>query len=126
MSLDRRRVDQHLSWWPAGRCQGMKDVDPDAFGRPAHEAIVERLAGTVEGRSVDPATTGLQHVHDSADDPAIIHPRFATCIAGKMRLKPRELPFVQPEAVPIHQWSPFGDVESRNDRIGNPVYGSGP
>ena len=125
MSLDRRRVDQHLCRWPAGRCQGMKDVDPDAFGRPAHEAIVERLARTVDARGVDPATTGLQHMHDSANDPAIIHPRFATCVGGKMRLKPRELSFVQPKTVPIHQWSPFGDLESRNASIGNPVYGSG-
>ena len=125
MSLDRRRVDQHLCRWPAGRCQGMKDVDPDAFGRPAHEAIVERLARTVDARGVDPATTGLQHMHDSANDPAIIYPRFATCIGGKMRLEPLELPVVQPETVPIHQWSPFGDFESRNVLIGNPVYGSG-
>ena len=125
MSLDRRRVDQHFHRWPASRCQRMKDVDPDAFGRPAHEAIVERLARTVDGRGVDPATTGLQHVHDSADDPAIIDPRFATCICGKMRLEPRELSFVQPETVSIHQWSPFGDFESQNVRNGNPVYGSG-
>jgi hypothetical protein len=42
-----------------------------------------------------------------------------------MRLEPLELPFAQPETVPIHQWSPFGDLESRNASIGNPVYGSG-
>jgi len=125
MSLDRRTIDQHLRRWPAGRCQRMKDVDPDAFSRPAHEAIVERLARTVDGRGVDPAATGLQHMHDAADDPTIIHSRLATGIAGKMRLKPRELTFVQPEAVSIHQTSPFGDFESQNGPIGNPVYGSG-
>ena len=103
----------------------MKDVDPDAFGRPAHEAIVERLAGAVDGRGIDPATTGFQHMHDSADDPAIIHSWFATRIGGKMQRKPCELSFVQPETAPIHQWSPFGDFESRNGQIGNPVYGSG-
>jgi hypothetical protein len=42
-----------------------------------------------------------------------------------MRLQPRELSFVQPETISIHQWSPFGDFESRNARNGNPVYGSG-
>jgi hypothetical protein len=42
-----------------------------------------------------------------------------------MRRKPCELSIVQPETVPIHQWSPFGDFESRNGQIGNPVYGSG-
>lgn len=125
MSLDRRRVDQHLCRWPTSRCQGMKDVDPDAFGRPAHEAIVERLARTIDRRSVDPAATGLQHMNDPADDPAVVHPRFAARIGGKMRLKPRELSVVQPETVSIHQGSPFGDFESRNARFENPVYGSG-
>jgi hypothetical protein len=125
MSLDRRRVDQHLRRWSAGRCQGMKDVGPNAFGRPAYEAIVERLARTVDGRSVDPATTRLQHMHDPADDPAVVYPRLAARIRRKMRLKPRELSVVQPEAVSIHRRSPFGDLESRNDSIGNPFYGSG-
>jgi len=125
MSLDRCRVDQHLGRWPTGRCQGVKDVDPDALGRPAHKAIVERLARAIDARRVDPAATGLQHMHDATDHPAIVHPRLATCVGGKMRLKPRELPFVQPEAVSIHQRSPFGDLESRNGRFGNPVYGSG-
>src|ERR1700729_3995654 len=125
MSLDCGGVDQHFRRWATGRCQCMKDVDPDALGRPAHEAIVERLARTVDARRVDPAATGLQHMHDAADHPAIIDPRFAARIGGKMRLKPRELPLVQPETVSIHQWSPFGDLESRNARFGNPVYGSG-
>lgn len=125
MSLDRRTVDQHFRRWPTGRCQRLEDVDPNAFGRPAHEAIVERLARTVDRRGVDPATTGSQHVNDPADDPAVIHPRFAARIGGKMRLKPLELSFVQPETVSIHQASPFGDLESRNDQFGNPVYRSG-
>lgn len=125
MSLDRRRVDQNLRWRPTGRRQRVEDVDPDALGRPAHEAIVERLARTVDGRRVNPAATGLQHMHDAADDPAIIHPRLAACIGGKMRLKPRELPLVQPETVSIHQPSPFGERESQNGQFGNPVYGSG-
>jgi hypothetical protein len=42
-----------------------------------------------------------------------------------MRLQPRKLSLTQPEIVSIHQRSPFGDFESRNDRNGNPVYGSG-
>jgi hypothetical protein len=42
-----------------------------------------------------------------------------------MRLKPRELPLVQPKIISIHQRSPFGDLESRNAQNGNPVYGSG-
>ncbi len=125
MSLDRRRVDQHFRGWPVGRCQRMKDLDPNTFGRPAHEAIVKRLARTVDGWGVDPAATGLQHMHDSADNPAIIDPWLAARVRGKMRLKPRELSVVQPKIISFHQRSPFGDLESEFAPQRNPFYGSG-
>jgi hypothetical protein len=41
-----------------------------------------------------------------------------------MRLKPRKLIVAQPEILSIHQGSPFGDLESRNAWVGNPVHGS--
>lgn len=125
MRLDRRRVDQHLRRGAAHRCQRMEDVFPNAFGRPPNEAIVERLARAVDGRRINPATPGLQHMDDAADDPAVIDPGLAPRIGGKMRLKPRKLAVVQPETVSIHHRSPFGDLESRNARPGNPFYGSG-
>ncbi len=125
MSLDRRGVDQHLRRRTARRCHRMEDVFPNAFGRPAHEAIVKRLAGAVDGRRVNPATPGLQHMNDAADDPPVVDPGLASRIGWKMRLKPRELAVVQPETVSIHHRSPFGDLESQNASIVNPVYGSG-
>ena len=81
----------------------MEDILPDAFGRPADETIVERLARTVGRRGVDPAATALQHMNDPADDTAIINPWFAACVAWKMRLKPCKLPVAKPERVSIHQ-----------------------
>ena len=69
----------------------MEDVLPDAFGRPADETIVERLAWAVGRRGIDPAATALQHMNDPADDTAIINPWFATCVARKMRVKPCKL-----------------------------------
>jgi hypothetical protein len=101
MSLDRRGVDQHLRRRTAGRCQGLEDVDPDAFGRPAHEAVVERLARTIDGRRVDPATPRLQHMNDPADDAAVVDPWLAPRIGWKMWLKPRELSFTQPKIISI-------------------------
>jgi len=95
----------------------MKDVDPDAFGHPARAAIAERFVRTVDGRGVDPAATGLQHMHDSADDPAIIHPRFAARIGRTTRLKPRELSLAQLKLIAIHPRSPFGDLGSRNPHL---------
>jgi hypothetical protein len=90
----------------------MEDIFPDPSGRPADESIVERLVRTVGRRGVDPAATALQHMNDPADDTAIINPWFATCVARKMRLKPCKLLVAKPESVSIHQWSPFGDLET--------------
>ena len=125
MSLDRRGVDQHLRRRAAGRCQGMENIHPNAFGRPAHEAIVQRLLRTIDRRRVDPATAGLQHMDDPADDAPVIDPRFAASVGRKMRREPRELPLVQPELIAIHDGSPFGNLESQNVPTGNPLYGSG-
>ena len=62
----------------------MEYVDPDAFGRPAHEAIVKGLARAVDGGRIDPAPAGLQHMDDAADHAAVIDARFAACVVGKM------------------------------------------
>src|SRR6516164_2425785 len=82
----------------------MEDILPDAFRRPADETIVERLARAVGRRGIDPATTTFQHMNDPADDTAIINPRFAACVARKMRLKPCKLLVAKPERISIHQW----------------------
>ena len=92
MSLDRRAVDQQLRRRTTGGGQSMEDIRPDAFLGPAHKAIVERLAWTIDGWSIDPTAAGLEHVNDAADDPAVVHTRFAVRIRRQMRLKPRELP----------------------------------
>lgn len=102
MSFHRRRIDQHLRRWAPGGGQRMEDPEPYSFGRPAHEAIVKRLAWAVEERRVRPAATGLQHMHNAADHPAIIDARLAASIGRQMRHKPRELTIVQPEMISIH------------------------
>ena len=102
MSFHRRRVDQHLRRWAPGGGQRMEDLEPYSFGRPAHEPIVKRLAWAVEERRVRPAATGLQHMHNAADHPAIIDARFPASVSRQMRCKPRELTIVQPEMISIH------------------------
>ena len=125
MSLHCRTVDQHLRRRPAGRSQGMEDGLPNPFGRPAHEPIVERLAGAIDGRRIGPAAAGFEYMNNPADDAPIIDPRFAARISRKIRLKPCELTRAQPKTISIHRWSPFGDLESKNVRIEKPFYGSG-
>ena len=125
MSLDRRGVDQQLRRWPAGRGQSGENLHPDAFSRPSHKPVVQRLLRTIDDRRINPATAGFQHVHDAADDPAVIDPRLAARIGWKVRREPRELSLIQPKMIAIHDRSPFGDLESRNAPAVNPLYGSG-
>ncbi len=125
MSLDRRAVDQQLRRRAARRCQRLEDRFPDTFLGPTDEAVIERLARTVDRWSIDPTTAGLENVNDAADDAAIIDPRLAARVGRKMRLKPRELSFGQPEVMVVHSRAPFGILESRNDRRSKTFYGSG-
>jgi len=125
MSLDRRTVDQQLRRRAARRRQRLENCFPDAFLGPADEAVVERLARTVDRRSVDPPAARLENVNDAADDAAVIDPRLAARVGRKMRLKPRELPFAQPEVMVVHSRAPFGILESQNDRRSKTFYGSG-
>ena len=104
----------------------MEDVDPDALGRPSDEAVVEGLARSVDRWRIDPATARFQHVHDAADHPPIINPRFAARVGWKQWLQPRKLILSEPETNAIYRWSPFGDRESQTNHQRNPLYGSGP
>jgi hypothetical protein len=81
----------------------MEDALPNPFGRPAYEAIVERLAWAIDGRRIAPATAGFEHMNNPADDAPIIHSRFATRISRQIRLKPRELSCAQPKTISIHR-----------------------
>ena len=126
MSLDRRTVDQQLRRRTSGRGQGVEDRLPNALLGPADKAVVERLARTIDRRRIDPSAAGLKDMDDPADDAAVIDPRFATRVGRKIRLKPRELPLVQPEIALFHHRSPFGDLESRNAKFTKTFYGSEP
>lgn len=125
MGFDRRGIDQQLRRRATGRGQRVKDIRPNPFRRPTHEAIVQRLARPIDFRRVGPTPAALQDMDDPADDPPIISAGHATCISWKKRLKARELLLVEPETVAIHRWSPFGNLESQNHSKGNPFYGSG-
>ena len=124
MCFHRRGIDQNLRRRTSRRCQSAEDVRPNAFGCPAHKAVIERLMRAIDIRRIDPAPAGFQNMYDAADDTAIIDPWFAACIRRKMRLKPRKLCGVQPEIISNHYRSPFGDRESQNHRQRNPFYGS--
>jgi hypothetical protein len=92
-------VDQHLVRWPARRCQCREDITPHTLGRPPDAPVVERLGRTVEGRCTLPPTTGLKHVHNAADNPAIIDAGHASGLVRQKQLQPHPLFVIQPKPV---------------------------
>ena len=80
MRLHGGAIDEHLGRRTAGARQSMEEIDPDALRGPADIAVVERLAGPVVGRRIDPAPAGLQNMDDAADHAAVVNTRLATRI----------------------------------------------
>jgi transposase InsO family protein len=83
--------------------------------RPAHKAVIDRCRRTILGRATAPATAALQHVHDAADDAAIIHPLDAPDIRGQARFDPLPLLIAQPKQVSAHD--PNSPSKTNQDRI---------
>ena len=81
----------------------VKQVDPDAFGRPTDIAIVERFLRTVFRRRVDPAPARLEHMDYAADDSPVVDPGLAARVGGKMRRDLRKLRVRQPELIQNHR-----------------------
>ena len=91
--------DENLRRRTAGLRERVEQIDPDALGGPADIAIVERLLRPVFRRRIDPAPAGFEHMDDAADHPAVVDPRLAARVGGKMRRNLRKLRVRQPELV---------------------------
>src|ERR1700733_5423868 len=96
MGLDVRAVDRHGSDHASRAGQRVKDVGPNALVAPTIEAVVDRRVGAVVGWAIPPPRTRTQHVHDPADDPAIIDAMRAAPAAWRQRLNPRPLRVTPP------------------------------
>lgn len=102
MRLDGGTIDQDLLRGAAGAGERVEHGHPDALASPARVAIVERFARPILGRRVDPATAGLEHMHDAADHAAVIDAGLPARVGGQMRLDPAKLLVREPEKIAIH------------------------
>jgi hypothetical protein len=65
-----------------------EQVFPDSAPRPTYEAVVDRRRRAIDSRAIAPATAALEHMHDAADDAAIVHrftPRTSVGKCGSIR-----------------------------------------
>jgi hypothetical protein len=92
-----------------------EQIFPDTAPRPAHKAVIDRCRRTILGQAIAPATAALQHVHDAADDAAIVHPLDAPDIRRQVRFDPLPLLITQPKQVPAHDPNPL--PKTNQDRI---------
>jgi hypothetical protein len=102
MRFDGGAVDENLLWRTARAGERAKQIAPNALRRPPDIAIVQRLSRPVDIRGIDPATAGLQHMHDAANHPAVVNPRLATRVRRQVRSNARELSVGQPEIISTH------------------------
>src|SRR5205809_4070699 len=86
--------------------------------RPAHKAIIDRSRRTILGRAIAPATATFQHLHDAADDAAIVRPLDAPYIRRQVRFDPIPLLIAQPKQVPAHDPDPL--PKTNQNRIVRP------
>src|SRR5258708_8736240 len=91
MRFDMRAVEGH-SFRPLSRFgRRFKDALPNSLRTPAVEAIIDRLGRPIFRRTVDPSTSGLEHMHDSTQNSPIVLRLHATAGAWSKRFKPRPL-----------------------------------
>ena len=69
---------------------------------------------TILGRAIAPVTAALQHVHDTADDAAIIHPLDPPDIRRQARFDPLPSLIAQPKQVSAHNPDPPSKNEAES------------
>lgn len=72
MRLHGGTIDENVRRYTGRSRQGVKDLRPDALGRPSDILIIERLPLTIFGGRVDPVAVRLQNVDDPADHAAVV------------------------------------------------------
>ena len=72
MGLDRGRIIRQRDAVFAWLGQRLEDCLPSSALGPPVEAIVDRRVRTIFGRTIAPSRTGLEHVHDAADNAPIV------------------------------------------------------
>lgn len=124
----RTAVESIITWagGPPAAANAWKMSSHTPLGRPADEAVVERLAGAVDRRCVRPTPARLQNMDDPADHTSVIHARLASGVARKVRLKPSKLLDRQPKLTVVHHKAPFRGFESQRFPSGKALYGSRP
>ena len=92
-----------------------EQVLPQPATRPAHKAVIDRRRRAIFGRTITPAASALENMHDPADDTPVVNPLDPANIGRQIRLDPNPLLVVQPKQIPAHDPDPL--PKTNQDRI---------
>jgi hypothetical protein len=79
---------------------------PYSVPRPPNEAIVDHRRRPVGFVTIGPAAAALQHVHNAADNAAIVLPLDTAHVGRQARFDPLPLLVAQPQQIPAHDPNP--------------------
>jgi hypothetical protein len=105
--LDMRGVDHLRGCRSPVSDKFPEQIFPDPAPRPAHEAVIDRRRWAIGRRAIASATAAFQHLHDAADDAAVVHPLNPPDIRGQERRDPLPLLVAQPTQIPAHKFKSF-------------------
>ena len=91
MRLDVGGVDHLRLCRSTTRSEFSEQTLPHSAFGPAYEAVINRRRGPVFRRAIAPPATALDHVHNAADDAAVIDAGLASYVPGQMGLDLRPL-----------------------------------
>ena len=100
MRLDVSAVDGRAFGHRTCRRQRLEQIDPEAFARPAVEAVVDRGRRAILHRAIAPAAPDLEDMDDAGDHPAIIHTAGTALVPWQKRFDNGPLFIRQPKQVP--------------------------
>ena len=102
MRLDIGGIDGCAFGDRTSASQSLDQTRPETAAGPAVETVVDRCRGTVFGRAIAPAASGLENVDDARDDTPVVDTAGAGLVFGKMRLHRRPLRVAQPKKFAHH------------------------
>jgi len=103
VDLDVRTVDRHRPNHAGRTRQCIENIGPDALSAPTIEPVVDRRVGIIVRRTIAPPRARAQHMHDPADDPAVIDTMRAAPPSRHQWLNPFPIRIAQPIQLLPHQ-----------------------
>ena len=107
-TVDHRHVGR------SGICQRLEDAHPKPAPAPAVPSVVDRGRRAVDRRAILPTAARAKHMHDAADDAAIVHTPCSGLVPRQQWLDRRPSRIVEP-VLRRHRCHPSRDIQLESE-----------